>query len=110
MPITIGIARIELHRLLLPLMKLPFAQVALASVVFSSTVTVFAASKEPAFDVYVPLKPENVALGFYPFDKAPVVTVKSGTTVKIDGGGGSRWGDNDPDKWLKENKIPATLA
>jgi acetamidase/formamidase len=36
--------------------------------------------------------------------------VKSGATVKIDGGGGSRWGDADADTWLKENKVGATLA
>ena len=36
--------------------------------------------------------------------------MKSGATVKIDGGGGSRWGDADADTWLKENKVGATLA
>ena len=65
---------------------------------------------EPKFDVLVPLKPENVSLGYYPYDLAPILTVKSGTTVKINGGGGARWGEGDPDKWLKENGFKETLA
>ena len=65
---------------------------------------------EPKYDVLVPLKPENVSLGFYPYDAKPILTVKSGATVKIDGGGGARWGEGDPAAWLVENKIPATLA
>src|SRR5882724_1610564 len=70
----------------------------------------FALPPEPRYDVLVPLKPENVSLGFYPFDAAPILTVKSGTTVKIEGGGGARWGDADPATWLKENKVAATMA
>src|SRR5882724_6153307 len=65
---------------------------------------------EPKYDVLVPLKPENVSLGHYPFDAAPILTVKSGTIVKIDGGGGARWGDADPAAWLKENNFKETLA
>ncbi len=57
----------------------------------------------------MPFKPENVAIGFFPRDKAPVITVPSGAIVKIDGGGGARWGTEDPDKWLKENNIPTTI-
>jgi acetamidase/formamidase len=64
---------------------------------------------EPKYDLLVPLTPENVSLGFYPFDAKPIATVKSGTTVKINGGGGSRWGDVDPAKWLKDNNLPDTL-
>lgn len=64
---------------------------------------------EPAYDVFVPLRPENVSLGHYPFDAKPILTVKSGTIVKIDGGGGARWGDKDPAAWLKENGFTATL-
>lgn len=66
--------------------------------------------QEPKFDVFVPFKPANVSLGHYPFDAAPILTVKSGTVVKIDGGGGARWGDTDPAVWLKENKFKETLA
>ena len=64
---------------------------------------------EPAYDVHVPLKIENVSLGFYPFDAAPILTVKSGTVVKIDGGGGSRWGDMAPNTWLKQNGFSETV-
>ena len=64
---------------------------------------------EPKYDVAIPLKPENVSLGYFPFDVAPILTVKSGTTVKIDGGGGARWGDTDPATWLKQNGFKETL-
>jgi acetamidase/formamidase len=64
---------------------------------------------EPPYDVLVPLTPENVSLGHYPFDVAPILTVKSGTTVKIEGGGGARWGDKDPAAWLQENGFRETL-
>jgi len=79
-----------------------------ATLALTLTVVVSVA-KEPAFDYYVPLKPENVSLGHFPFDKAPILTVKSGAVVKIDGGGGSRWGDGVPNDWLKENNVKATL-
>lgn len=64
---------------------------------------------EPKYDVLVPLKPEYVSLGHYPFDAAPILTVKSGTIVKIEGGGGARWGQSDPATWLKENNFKETL-
>jgi acetamidase/formamidase len=67
------------------------------------------AAKEPAFDYQVPLKPENVSLGYFPFDKAPILTVKSGAVVKIDGGGGARWGTGSANDWLKENNVKATV-
>lgn len=69
----------------------------------------FALPAEPKYDVLVPLTPENVSLGFFPYDVKPILTVKSGTTVKINGGGGYRWGTSDPDTWLKENHIAATV-
>src|SRR5882724_4479292 len=65
---------------------------------------------EPKYDVLVPLKPENVSLGHYPFDAAPILTVKTGTTVKINGGGGARWGETDPAVWLKTNNFKESLA
>jgi acetamidase/formamidase len=58
----------------------------------------------------VPLAPENVSLGFFPFDAKPIATVKSGAVVKINGGGGARWGDGDPAAWLKENGFTETLT
>lgn len=61
-------------------------------------------------DYHVPLTPENAIIGHFTATKKPVLTVKSGATVTIDGGGGSRWAEGDADTWLKENKIPLTLA
>lgn len=69
-----------------------------------------AAQAEPHYDHYVKLTPENAVIGNFPADKAPILTIKSGETVKIDTGGGNRWGDKDPDQWLAEEKIPYTLA
>src|SRR5262245_66469115 len=37
-----------------------------------------------AADHYVPSRPETVTWGWIPTDKAPVVTVKSGQTVRMD--------------------------
>jgi acetamidase/formamidase len=65
---------------------------------------------EIPYDFHVPFTPENSIIGHYSATKAPVLTIKSGATVRIDGGGGQRWGEEDPDTWLKANKIPATLA
>jgi len=59
-------------------------------------------------DHYVKLTPENSAIGNYPIQKKPILTVKSGATVKIDGGGGNRWGDKEPLAWMKENNITLT--
>ena len=88
-------------------MKLNLALSSAALVAFTSAA--FALPPEPKYDVLVPLKPENVSLGHFPFDVAPILIVKSGTTVKINGGGGSRWGEADPATWLRENHIDATL-
>src|SRR3954453_22678337 len=73
-------------------------------------IAAFAASPGRAAEYHVPLTPENAAIGCFPADKAPVITVKSGDIVMIDGGGGSRWGDQNPDEWLKENHIATTTA
>jgi acetamidase/formamidase len=79
-----------------------------------------AAARVPAmdlpYDYYVPLTPENAIIGHYSATKKPVLSVKSGAVVKIDGGGGGGAvrGDNpDPAKWLADNNIlstPGTLA
>jgi len=65
---------------------------------------------ELAYDHFVPFTPENAIIGHFSPTKKPVLTIKSGAVVKIDGGGGARWGDEDPNKWLKDNKIPGTVA
>jgi len=65
---------------------------------------------EIPYDYYVHCTPENAIFGYFSPTKAPVITVPSGAVVRIDGGGGNRWGvDDDPDVWLKENKIPLTV-
>jgi acetamidase/formamidase len=65
---------------------------------------------EPHYDHYVHLTPENSAIGNFPAEKAPILTIKSGDTVRFDTGGGAGWqrGKEDPDAWLKENHVPVT--
>jgi acetamidase/formamidase len=41
-------------------------------------------AQETEADVYVPSRPQNLTWGAFPIDKAPVATVKSGQTVRID--------------------------
>ena len=66
---------------------------------------------EPKYDYHIPLTPENALIGHFSPTKKPVVKIKSGDTVKIDGGGGARWGPkDDPDIWLKEHGIKGTVA
>ncbi len=60
-------------------------------------------------DYVVHFTPENAILGHFSSTKKPVVTVKSGAIVRIEGGGGARWGAGDPDAWLKENNVPTTV-
>src|SRR5882724_4331381 len=45
---------------------------------------------EIAADYHVPFTPENAIIGYFSPTKKPVIKVKSGSTVKIDGGGGYR--------------------
>jgi acetamidase/formamidase len=68
-------------------------------------------AKEIKYDHYVRLTPDNSAIGNFPAQKAPILTIKSGDTVKIDTGGGAGWRNPavDPAQWLKENGIPATV-
>jgi acetamidase/formamidase len=73
-----------------------------------STLPVWAG--EIAYDHFVPFTPENAIIGHFSATKKPVLTIKSGAVVKIDGGGGARWGEDDPNKWLKENKIPGAVT
>ena len=79
---------------------------ALASIV----ITVAARATEIPYDVHVPFTPENAIIGHYSATKKPVINIASGTVVRIDGGGGQRWGKEDPDTWLKANGINGTLA
>lgn len=51
---------------------------------------VSASAMEIAADYHVPFTPENAILGYYSPTKKPVVSVKSGAIVRIDGGGGVR--------------------
>jgi acetamidase/formamidase len=79
---------------------------AMGLVAFSASI--MAAAEGIPVDYHVKLTPETAILGHFSATKKPVLTVPSGATVRIDGGGGSRWRD-DPNAWLAENKIPATV-
>src|SRR5882724_8979196 len=62
------------------------------------------------YDHYVHLTPENSAIGNYPAQKAAILTIKSGETVKIDTGGGAGWRNPEmaPNDWLRKNNVPTT--
>ncbi|MFT4046291.1 MAG: acetamidase/formamidase family protein [Solimonas sp.] len=60
---------------------------------------------KPAYDHYVHQTPENAVIGNFPAQKAAILTVKSSETVRIDGGGGNRWGDEDPETWIKAQGL-----
>ena len=79
-----------------------------SAVVATALLSAAAPALSQSVDHYLRLTPENSALGNFPAQKKPVLTVKSGATVKIDGGGGNRWGDKDPMEWIRENKIALT--
>ena len=64
---------------------------------------------ELSSDHHVPFTPENAIIGYFSPTKKPVLSIKSGAIVRIDGGGGQRWGEGDPNTWLKENNIPVTI-
>ncbi len=69
-----------------------------------------ASALEIPYDYVVPCTPENAIFGHFTKTKKPVLTIKSGATVKIEGGGGNKWGDAaNPDEWLKANNIPITV-
>src|SRR5215217_8867468 len=51
---------------------------------------------EIPYDHHVPFTPETAIIGHYSASKKPVLTIKSGATVRIDGGGGQRWREDDP--------------
>ncbi|WP_245586103.1 acetamidase/formamidase family protein [Solimonas soli] len=62
----------------------------------------------PRYDHYVHQTPANAVIGNFPAQKAPILTVRSGETVRIDGGGGNRWGDEDPEAWIKAQGLTLT--
>ena len=66
--------------------------------------------RAPAYDHHIRLTPENSAIGNFPAQKAPILTIKSGDTVRFDTGGGAGWQRDkvDPDAWLKEHNVPVT--
>jgi acetamidase/formamidase len=64
-----------------------------------------ATASEPKIDHVVRLTPENSVIGNFPAQKAPILTVKSGAIVKLETGGGNRWGERPPAEWLKEQGI-----
>lgn len=65
---------------------------------------------EIPYDHHVRVTPENAIFGHFSKEKAPVLTIKSGAVVKIDGGGGNKWGDAaNPNDWLKKHNIPITV-
>lgn len=61
---------------------------------------------EPRWDHHVPLTPENSAIGNFPVQKKPILTIRSGETVRFDTGGGARWtSDQGPESWLRGHGI-----
>lgn len=65
-----------------------------------------AAERYPAYQHHVKLTPENSVIGNFPQDKQPILTVKPGAVVRIDGGGGNRWSEQqDAFAWIAENHI-----
>ena len=68
------------------------------------------ATAAPKYDHHVRLTPENSVFGNFPAQKAPIMTIESGDTVRFDSGGGAAWqrGNEDPGAWLKANQIPLT--
>lgn len=75
-----------------------------------AVVPLSALALEIPYDYVVPCTPENALFGYFSATKKPVLTVKSGAVVRIEGGGGNKWRDaDDPDTWLKENKVPITV-
>ena len=88
----------------------PTSRVRAVAVAVLSLCSLSVLSAEPLFDHHVRLTPENSAIGNYPAQKAAILTIKSGQTVRIDTGGGVGWRNSQmtPDEWLKKNNVPTT--
>ncbi|HEX2461552.1 MAG TPA: acetamidase/formamidase family protein, partial [Vicinamibacterales bacterium] len=56
----------------------------LALIAATSGTAINASAQDLHADVHVPSRPQNLTWGAFPIDKAPVATVKSGQTVRID--------------------------
>lgn len=86
----------------------------LIATVFTFALATLVSATEVPYDHFIPLTPENAILGHFSKTKKPVVTIKSGETVRFDGGGGTGWGreagEAEADAWLKANKIGVTVA
>jgi len=67
-----------------------------------------ASARDVPYEYHVPVTPENAIFGHYSSTKKPVLTIKSGAVVRIDGGGGAG-GLEDRNKWLKDNGINLTV-
>src|ERR1041385_2934861 len=71
-----------------------------------------AAALEIPYDYHVKMTPETTIFGCFSATKKPVLSIKSGATVKIDGGGAAEWGreggEAEANAWLKANNIDAT--
>ena len=82
---------------------------AMTQLLWVSTAMVASAAVEPRWDHYLPLSPENSVIGNFPADKKPILTIRSGETVKFDTGGGARWSsDKGPAAWLAEHGVAIT--
>ncbi|HYD83395.1 MAG TPA: acetamidase/formamidase family protein, partial [Opitutus sp.] len=89
-----------------PTQKIAFACGLMAAALAPATIR----AMEIPYEYHVRCTPENAIFGYFSATKKPVLTVKSGAVVRIDGGGGNKWGDAEsPNEWLKQNDIPLTV-
>ncbi|MBW8782675.1 MAG: acetamidase/formamidase family protein [Verrucomicrobia bacterium] len=89
---------------------IPQARRTLAVALFGLGLVSVSSALEVPYDFNVPCTPENAIFGHYSSTKKPVITIKSGAVVRIEGGGGNKWKDSDdPDVWLKQNGVPITV-
>jgi acetamidase/formamidase len=89
---------------------IPQAKRTLAVALFGLGLVSVSSALEIPYDFNVPCTPENAIFGHFSATKKPVITIKSGAVVRIEGGGGNKWKDaDDPDVWLKQNGIPITV-
>src|ERR671914_433905 len=70
-------------RLVVALLTLAVAS-ALILLLPAVTATLNAQGLARAADHFLPARPENVTWGWFPTDKAPLLTIRSGQTVRID--------------------------
>ena len=69
------------------------------------------AAAAPAYDHHIRLTPENSAIGNFPAQKAPILTIESGDTVRFDTGGGAGWQrDNDRPRRVARGAQPMPVT